>query len=176
MTEDQIRKARYRKELDVKTVNDAIMCLRNCCTSSSSWSSLQKRRYCGKGTVFVKEKKIRMSEELDVEVTIDPRRKTGFQSPAVGGPHRGRGTKSRSASPSTARHSHLWGARSPRVLRSSTSNLDDPCDSGGTHGRSAPNPPYGASSGWWVIFPWRLGEVQESLAHGPPGGMQAQSL
>ena len=32
--------------------------------------------------------------------------------------------------------------------RSSTSNLDDPCDSGGSHGRSGPNPPYGASSGW----------------------------
>ena len=39
-----------------------------------------------------------------------------------GGPHRGRrGTKSRSAPLSTARHSHLWGARNaPRVLGSTS--------------------------------------------------------
>ena len=68
------------------------------------------------------------------------------------------------ASPSTARHSHLWGARNPRVLRSSTSNLDDPCDSGREHGRSGPNPG------------WRLGAVHESLAHWLPVGIQAQSI
>ena len=64
----------------------------------------------------------------------------------------------------------------PRFFRSSTSNLDDLWDSGGEHGRSGPNPPYGASSGWWVILPWRLGAVHESLAHRLPGGIQAQSL
>ena len=42
---------------------------------------------------------------------------------------------------------------------SSTSNLDDPCDSGGWHGSSGPNPSYGTSSGWWVTLPWRLGPV-----------------
>ena len=67
---------------------------------------------------------------------------------------------------------HLWGARNelgtPRVLRSSTSNLDDPSDSGGQHGRSARNPPYGASSGWWVILPWRLGDVHVPLCTWAP--------
>ena len=79
------------------------------------------------------------------------------------GPDRGRRrTKSRSAS-HTARHSHLWGARNPRVPWSSTSILDDPCDSGGVHGRSGPNPPHGASSGWLLILPWRLGAVHEFI-------------
>ena len=59
----------------------------------------------------------------------------------VGGPHRGRrGTKARSASFQTVRHSHQWGARNPRALLSTTSNLDDPCDRGGEHGRSGPKP------------------------------------
>ena len=39
--------------------------------------------------------------------------------------------------------------------------LDDPWDSGGQHGRSVPNPPYGTSSGFWVILPWRLGYEHE---------------
>ena len=73
----------------------------------------------------------------------------------VGGPHRGRGgTKSRSASPSTVRHSHLWGARNPRVLRSSTSNLDYPCDSGGQHGKSGPNPPTFHGVSGLCMNPW----------------------
>ena len=55
----------------------------------------------------------------------------------------------RSAS-ETVRHSRLWGPQNPRVPRSSTSNLDDPCDSGGWHGRSGPNPPSGTFSGWWI--------------------------
>ena len=38
---------------------------------------------------------------------------------------------------------------------------DDPCDSGASHGRSGSNPPYGTSSGLWVILPWRLGAVHE---------------
>ena len=42
-------------------------------------------------------------------------------------------------------------------------------DSGGQHGRSGPNPPNGASSGWWVILPWRPGAVHQSLAHWLPG-------
>ena len=94
----------------------------------------------------------------------------------VGGPHRGRRrTESHSASPSTLRHSHLWGGRNPRVLRWSTSDLDDPCDGGGQHGRSGADLPW-ASSGWWVVLPWRLGTVHQSLAHRLPGGIQAQSL
>ena len=51
----------------------------------------------------------------------------------------------------------MWGARNPRVLRSSASNFDDPCDSGGQRGRCGPNPAQEASSCWWVIRPWRLG-------------------
>ena len=43
-----------------------------------------------------------------------------------------------------------------------SSSLDDPYDSGGQHGRSGLNPPYGAPSGWLVITPWRLGAVHES--------------
>ena len=37
----------------------------------------------------------------------------------------------------------------------------DPCDSGGQHGRSGPNPPCGTSSGSWVILPRRLGTLHE---------------
>ena len=55
----------------------------------------------------------------------------------------------------------MWGARKPRVLRSSTAKLDDLCDTGGQHGRSGPNLPHGTSSGWRVILPWRLGAVHE---------------
>ena len=40
----------------------------------------------------------------------------------------------------TVRHSHLCGARTSRVIRSWAPNLDDPCDSGGWHGRSGPKP------------------------------------
>ena len=54
-------------------------------------------------------------------------------------------------------------------------NFDGPCDSGGQHGTSGPDPPYGTSSGLWVILPWRLGELfVSSLAHELPGGIQAQ--
>ena len=35
--------------------------------------------------------------------------------------------------------------------------MDDPC------GRSGPNPPFGTSSGWWVIIPWCLGAVYEFI-------------
>ena len=79
----------------------------------------------------------------------------------VGRPHRGRGgTKSRSASPSPVRHSHLWDLGTPRVHRSPTSNS-----------------PYGTSSGWWVILPWRLGTVHEFTGKwGLPGGIQARSM
>ena len=36
------------------------------------------------------------------------------------------------------------------------------CDSGGWHGRSGPNAPYGTFSCWWVFLPWRLWSVHES--------------
>ena len=100
-------------------------------------------------------------------------RKGGVEDGRVGRRgHRCRGrTESRSASPQTVRHSHLWGVRNPRVLRSPTPHLDDPCDSGGQHGRSGPNSvrlvgdPSMASRGspcvhwdWWnlAILCWSL--------------------
>ena len=57
-----------------------------------------------------------------------------------------------------------------------TSNFNDLCSSGGEHGRSGPKPPYGASSGWWVILSWRLGFCMSSLAHSLPGGTQARGM
>ena len=64
---------------------------------------------------------------------------------------------------SCERSCHLRGARNPRVLRSSTSNLKNPRDSGGQLRTSGPNLPFGASSGWCVILSWRLKDVYESL-------------
>ena len=32
------------------------------------------------------------------------------------------------------------------------------------------------SSGWWVILPWRLGDVHESVTHRLPGGIRAHSI
>ena len=52
------------------------------------------------------------------------------------------------------RQSHSWGARNPRVLRSSTSKLDDPCDSGGQHRQVWANPSV-------RDFLWRLVTVNE---------------
>ena len=55
----------------------------------------------------------------------------------------------------------------PPVLRSSTSNLDDRCDSGGWHGRSGPNLSFGTSHGWWVVLAWRLGAGSGHLRRRP---------
>ena len=41
---------------------------------------------------------------------------------------------------------------------------------------SGPNPPYEASSGWWVVLLWRLGTVHESLAHRLAGGIQGLDM
>ena len=49
----------------------------------------------------------------------------------------------------------------PEFLGHRLEPIDDPCASGGEHGRSGPHSPYGPSSGWWVIFPWRLGAVHD---------------
>ena len=79
----------------------------------------------------------------------------------MGGPHRGcNGTKSRSASPSTVRNPHLWGARNPQVLRSSTSNLD-PVRQWMIARQVWAKPSVRGFNGGWVVLPWRLGAVHE---------------
>ena len=59
---------------------------------------------------------------------------------------------------------HRWRvrrARYPWVLRASTSNLDYPCDSGGSYDRSGRSASYGTSSDWKVILLWRFQDVHE---------------
>ena len=67
----------------------------------------------------------------------------------------------------------LGSSESP-VLRSSTSNFDDPWRTA----RQVWAKPSVRNVlwFWWIILPWRLGAVHDSLAHRLPGGIQAVVL
>ena len=68
--DDQIRKTRYRKGLEVKMAKDEEAHEKELLQDLEQleW---QTRRYSGTGIALVKGKKRRVSEELEVEVTID---------------------------------------------------------------------------------------------------------
>ena len=118
MLEFQITNARYRRGFDVRTANDeeqAKKLLQE--LQRLEWQ--QTRRCSGKGTDLVKKKKRRMSEELEVEVTIDPEKdshrspiwlavinnepelpySTGFSRNSKHGPSEGNGLQDVSSSP-----------------------------------------------------------------------------
>ena len=93
----------------------------------------------------------------------------------VVGPHTGGGrTKSRSVS-------HYNSEALPRVGRSDSPQFfghrrQTSMTRATVHGRFRPNPSYEMSSGWWEIFHGVSGLCTNSLAHGLPGGIQAQNM
>ena len=69
-----------------------------------------------------------------------------------------RRTKARSDSP-----------RNRQFLQSSTSNLNDPCDTKGQQDRFGPNHPYGTSYGWCDILPWASRDCARVHRHNGSG-------